>query len=285
MKLIHFQGLNCYQNAVISIAAHMGVDYRPAFAALWSEADFVYDDNHGVYISTRMLENLESLGVETETLRCDSEEVAAVILSAIEVGESFLVGMDTFNISWTTGYGAVHDVHYFAARKENPQRLLCFDPTYGKEYQQAEIHDITPYTSRICRVKRGEGNPFNASASHEAREVLSSHPKTRVRLLEELDRCVDKRHQNPLLLAKYVDTMLNNRYLFKYYLDNDVLCRNKYPELFDKDLFLGWAAVKNGLYKAYIAKQNQDTICDVSKLFSKLIDTELAIAEKILSLS
>ena len=43
MKLINFQGLNCYYNCILSIANYLGADYVQALASLWSETDFKYD--------------------------------------------------------------------------------------------------------------------------------------------------------------------------------------------------------------------------------------------------
>lgn len=285
MKLVHFQGLNCYQDSIVSIAAFMGVDYKLAFAALWSEIDFEYDSHHNVYLSKRMIDNLEMLGIKVEALRCNSKEEAVETLAIIEDGELFLVEMDTFYIPWTPEYGAAHDNHYFVAQKDNSELFFCFDPTYDKEYVEIAKDEITSHILTACRISQVAEKSFHIDMKHEAKAVMEANPKTHERLLAEFEKCINERNKNTLLLAKYIDTMINNRYLYKYYLENTLIDYDKYRLFFDKDFFLQWTAVKNGLYKAYVIKQNKAILDEISELFTDLMGRELSMAKEIVDLS
>lgn len=282
MNLVDFQGLNCYQNSIISIADYMGINYSKSFSTLWSETDFLYDTNHKIYLSKRIIDNFEKIGIMIELYSINSKEEAIKFLSIIEIKEPFIVGMDTFHIPWTPGYGWTHDVHYFVVQKYTENLFICFDPTYNKKYIEIIKDSIISHISKIYIVRKAKENYYNIDIRDEAKAVVFEHPKIYKILTQEFYKCVNEEHKNALMLAKYIDTMVNNRYLYKYYLENSPIYLNKYNIYFNDDLFLKWKAIKNGLYKAYIIKKNEYIIQETFELFTNLIDDEIFIANKIM---
>lgn len=282
MNLIHFRGLNCYFNCVVSIAAYLGLNYEDSFATLWSETDFTYDRRHHAYSTKRMLANLEAMGVKLKGLGCDSQKEAEEVLSSCQEGEFIIVGMDAFCIPWSPIYQALHDPHYFFAQKEQPDSFFCFDPTYSKEYMRIMPDDIISHAYDIWRIEKVTEKPPHFGVIEEAQEIICNHPQTQEKLLFEINECTHEKQKNAGSLAKYAAALINNRYLYKHYLQSSLPNADKYQQFFDKDFFLRWEAVKNGLYKASLIKNNESVIDEVCKLFNNLIDEEIAIAKQII---
>jgi len=283
MNLIYFQGLNCYHVCVISLANHFGINYPDAFATLWSETDFRYDSYHQVYLTKRMLTNLEALGARVEALACPAPEDADRALSLFQEGEFMIVGMDAFYIPWDPFYQTFHGPHYFITQYAKTDRFLCFDPTYNKKNEQIDCQEITMHTFEICRMTKAAQKSLKTEAIHEAQEILHTHPNTHSVLLSQIHDCIGGERKNMILLAKYIDAMINNRYLYRFFLEDQPLPYDENHLLLKDNFFLEWKAVKNGLYKASIKKNNEDIIHDVSDRFSHLIEKEITMSERIIS--
>ena len=117
MKLICFQGLNCYHACIITLAHHAGYPYEQSFSRLWSDGNPRFDPIGRVFLTRRMPQALESMGMYLEE--------PAVTLpgrrhSWSEVSENAfaLVGMDAFQVPWTPLFGLQHGPHYFIAQKK-----------------------------------------------------------------------------------------------------------------------------------------------------------------------
>lgn len=113
----------------------------------------------------------------------------------------------------------------------------------------------------------------------EAQEILHSHPRTQESLLAQIRECAYGKQKNGELLAKYIDALINNRYLYLHYLQNTPMYRGKYDLHFPKEFFLKWTTVKYGLYKASIRLNNQELIQEACGHFQELIE-EMNIARK-----
>lgn len=281
MSLILFQGLNCYSASMINAAVFTGVDYRNVFADLWSETDFTYDQVHHLYLSRRMPENLETLGVSMEFLNCCSKWEIKKNISRLPIGQWVIVGMDAFFIPWVPFYQTLHSLHYFIARKENESFFSCFDPTYDKQNLEITEEHMISYASDICRIHKSAKKPFHKEIRQEAQEILDTHPATQEKLLAQITECAYGKQENGELLAKYIDALINNRYLYLHYLQKMPLPGGKYDQYFQTEFFQKWAAVKHGLYKASMSKDNQVLIRDVCEHFKELIGEEMNIAREI----
>ena len=66
MKLICFQGLNCYHACIITLAHHAGYPYEQSFSRLWSEGNPRFDPIGRVFLTRRMPQALESMGMYLE---------------------------------------------------------------------------------------------------------------------------------------------------------------------------------------------------------------------------
>lgn len=283
MNLIHFRGLNCYLNCIVNAATFLGVNYQTSLATLWSETDFTYDSIHNVYLTKRMVTNLEMLGVKLEVLNCTSEQETVESLSLFQIGEWIILGMDAFYIPWNQYYHTLHDHHYFLARKETADLLSCFDPTYNQKNMQIMTCDIHSYVFDILRIHKVIEKPFHIGIMEECEEIIADHPKTQKRLLTQIYERTDGKHRDEgLLLAKYIDAMINNRYLYRHYLEYMTCYPEKGQSFFDNDFFAQWTAVKNGLFKASLLQNNEECIHKVCTHFNHLMNTEIAIAKQIM---
>lgn len=193
----------------------------------------------------------------------------------LKPGEFIVIGMDTFYISWTPFYQNLYTPHYFLARKENEALFTCLDTMHNQEHKQMETENIIAHAFDLYYIFKGEEKPLcHHSEQQEARAVLNSHPQTQDQILAKIAECVGENRQNANLLAKYIDAMIKNRCLYFYHLNNQ--------DLFTKDLFKQWMAVKHGLYKASLITENENLLDALRQQLKSLISTEIAIATKIL---
>jgi len=282
MEPIHFQGLNCYHDCVISNANYWGLNYPDSFATLWSETEFEYDPYHEIYLTKRMIANLEALGAKIEKWPCRSQEDTDKNISLFHEGVFIIVGIDAFYIPWNQFYQTFHGPHYFIVQNAKTENLFCIDPTYGKKNEQIARREIIAHTYEICRLSRVVQKPLQIEAIHEAREIVRVHPNTRQALLSHIHGCVNGEQESTVLLAKYIDALIHNRYLYRFFLENQPLPCDENHLFLNSDFFLKWKAVKYGLYKAAISRSNESIINDVCDHFNHLIDEEIAMAEKII---
>ncbi len=281
MSLIYFQGLNCYSACMVNAAVFTGADYRKVFANLWSETDFTYDQVHHLYLSRRMPKNLASMEVSMEFINCCSEWEIKEKIYKMPMGQLMIVGMDAFFIPWVPFYQTMHSFHYFIARKDSKTLFSCFDPTYDKHDLEITEEHLISYASDICRIDKSVKKPFAADIRQEAQKILDTHPETQEKLLAQIMECSYGKQKNGELLAKYIDALINNRYLYLHYLQTMPLSGEKNDQYFRKEFFHKWAAVKHGLYKASLSKDNQVLIREVYSYCKELITEELSIAREI----
>lgn len=282
MNLIRFRGLNCFHNCIVNVAALLGVDYLASFANLWSETDFAYDPVLKVYLTKRMLTNLEALGARLETLRCATPKEVTESLSLFRAGEWIIAGMDAFDIPWNLYYRTLHGPHYFLACKQAGGPLSCLDPTDNKQDLRLTPEAFVPYVFDIRRIRRVPEKPLHAGLP-EAREILRTHPETQKDLFEKIRGCAGENQKNTRLIAKYIDAMTNNRYLYRHYLQNSPSASGGEPCFFDSDFFLRWTAVKNGLYKAALVRNSESILQEVCSQLGSLLHAETIIAETMLA--
>lgn len=76
--------------------------------------------------------------------------------------------------------------------------------------------------------------------------------------------------------------MINKRYLFQRFLQQYSFAFGHDQRFFDRDFFSQWEAVKNGLYKASIIRNNESVVNEVSSLFLNLIRRETNMAKEMI---
>lgn len=281
MKLINFPGLNCYTNGIVSIINDLGLDYSTVFSSLWSETDFYYQPSREVYLSKRFPDTLPVLGLKFIMQLCESPEVTDERLSELCEGELIILGMDAFYVPWSQFFNTFHGPHFFIARYTNCDNILCYDPTFRKTDVSLTRDDIVSHAYDVSRIISVEKMPSQADALYDANEVLRTHPDTRGMVLSEIDRAENDEPSSTVLLAKYADALMNNRYLYKHYLE-------KLPPPYDekhihltKDILSKWGALKTSLYKVAITRNN-GMFNEVRKLFCELVDDEMRAANMML---
>lgn len=282
MKLIHHQGFNCYHDCIISIVDHLGVDYPLSFARLWSEVDFRYDTFQKVFVTKRMITDLDQLGARVEILPCTTTAQTAARFTSFDKNEFIIVGMDAFYIPWNQFYQTFHGAHYFIVQNTKTDILSCFDPTYQKANQKISFEELIQHVDDIDRIHSTKKQAIQAEYVDEVKAVLQTLPTIRSELLKQMDSCKNADQESVLLLAKYIDTMISNRYLFRYYLQQQLPLAERNNSFLKSDFLIRWFIVKNGLYKASISKNKELLIDEVKSYFEALIEEEMTIAETML---
>lgn len=280
---VTLQGLNCYHGSIVNAAAFVGVDYPSSFAGLWSETDFTYDQMYHIYLTKRLLTNLATLGAELQLLACSSTREAEESLSLFQEGEWIIVGMDAYHLPWTPYYQTFQGPHYFLAQREKGDALFCVDPMYNKEHMQIMSGDLVLHAFDLCRINKMAEKPLPMQVRQEAEAVICTHPKTLEALIAATKECICGQQKNAELLAKYIDGLINNRHLYRYYLQHVQPDWEQSRQFFDHHTFLKWTSVKNGLYKASLINQNESIIHAVCSQLADLFHEEVRMAEKIKS--
>lgn len=280
MDLIHFEGLNCYHSCIINAAEFLDVDYVPSFAALWSETDFSYDVVFNMYLTKKMPIALESLGIKLQKLPCSSKKEAEESFAGIKDGAWFTAGMDAFYMPWNQYYQTLNGYHYFLGQKEADQVICCFDPTYNIRDIQIVAGEVLPYFFDIIAI--GQCNPtvIQTGVIPEAQEVINTLPVIQKRLTEEIMGCIGEHRKKADQMAKYADALYTNRCLYRHYLQSIPACPDFLTQLFSDDFLRQWAAIKYGLYKASLIRDNAKVLEQVSVKLCELIETEVKVAKK-----
>lgn len=278
MELISIGGLNCYEKCVITIAQQLGLVFALSFSTLWSETDFTYEEKFNLYSSKRIPANLKALGLKIDISSCDSPEQAAKLLDSAKNGAFVIIGMDAFYLPWSPVYHMAHFLHYFFIQKDETQLFTCFDPAYGKSNVRLPRSEIISHAFELRPAEQITETSLQSDARKDAETILQAHPQTRAKILTEMDD-----GYNPILLGKYIETFINNRYLYRHYLGMTPLTRDM-QQLFHDDYFMEWKAIKNGLYKSSLLKKKEKIITEVKARFSCLIDKELEMAKQMTEL-
>jgi len=274
MKLISFEGLNCYTSCVISIAKHFGLTYEMSFYNLWSETSFIYDDRFNLYYTKRMLENLETLGLKLDKVFCDTPELVKKTLDSVENSVFLIIGMDAYYLPWSPIYQLSHDSHYFIIQKDGTDSFPCFDPSYGEDNIQLPCGEIMSHAFEINIAEQVIQMSLDANGVTELQEILQMHSNIREKIFTEIE---DER--DLALTGRYIGAFIDNRCLYRNYL-NELPSNGYVQQLFHNDYFMEWKAVKNGLFKASLLRNNAKIVCEVKSRLSRMIDREIDMAEK-----
>ncbi|MDR1262504.1 MAG: hypothetical protein LBK46_03315 [Oscillospiraceae bacterium] len=256
MNIIHFRGLNCYSNSLVSVADSFGIDYTLAFGNLWSEMDLRYDQFREKYLSPYLLGNLNALGCSLTILPSETSGDIEDSLSGLNNGDCVIIGMDRRLVPWNPFFGGISGPHYFVAEYAADDSIPCFDPTFNVRNEKLRRDYIIKRASRISVLKPRAPEPWLPDDMAELRTVAEGCGERLRRVTEWIERCRSGGGNEAEQFAKYVEALINNRSLYRRYLDK------RAPELldalgvFNDSLFRRWSAVKHGLVKASIARES-----------------------------
>ncbi|MBT9777953.1 hypothetical protein GPL15_15735 [Clostridium sp. MCC353] len=291
MKLIHFQGLNCYHDCMITLANAFGLDYTAAFSGLWSEGRLRYDPICGVFLSRRIQETLEIMGMRLD-LPLTEKKDREIGWSDIPAGNLVIIGMDACLIPWCPLYQLLHGPHYFIVQKGASMQQDCFDPTYGIIGQTMAAKELVSNAYALIAVKM-DPSALPVTAPHtgpapnpllaQSQEVLKTHPETLRYFLERARIWVNGSEKNALFPAKYVDCLLAGRYLFRHFLEERDCSSENAPLFFSRHYYDEWMTVKNGFYKAALIRTNSAAFDEACHLLTCLFEQETELAEQVCS--
>lgn len=283
MSKVIFSESNCYYSCLINAAAFLGIEYKEAFSNLWSEINFTYNQKHNIYTTKQMIKNFETLGAKLEFLNCSSPNDSELSITSMEVNNWIIIGMDAFYIPWTPYYHTLHSLHYFLMQKISEKSFFFLDPTYDKENIKINLEDIFINAFEICYLKKIQKNPLNSDLLDEAKTIICTHSRTIDEIISKINNCKDKNRENASLLVKYIDALISNRHLYKYYIENSSFSLPNSKQIFDNKLIFEWQSIKNGLHKASLIKENTTVLEDVKKQLKIIINKEIDIAKILLS--
>ena len=285
MELIHFQGLNCYHDCIVTLANNMGLNYTDSFSRLWSEADFRYDTICNVFLTRRMPEYLEKKGMKLNA-PCISQAEKESGWADTEYGEFIIIGMDAFLIPWNPLYKIHHGPHYFIVKRENEEWQICFDPTYGLRNMKYSSDFLIEDSYAVIPVKRTEfkeePQKYSISVYDEAAEVIKNHKELLDYFCTQSDIWICDDEDTELLPAKLADAMLTGRYLYRYFLQTNNV-KLDIPVLFyNEKYYKQWVAVKNGFFKAALNQTNRTAYNEACDLLSDIMEKEILFARQII---
>ncbi|MDR2657366.1 MAG: hypothetical protein LBB86_06040 [Oscillospiraceae bacterium] len=279
MNLINFKGMQCYYNSIVTIAAALGIDYTRAFGGLWSEIDYRYDPYRKWFVSKYLLKNLAEIGCSVSDLPSMTPEKTRASLDSLSDGDLLAVGMDAYYVPWNPYFGLFFGPHYFVVEYDGDDVLVCHDPTYGYEGERLTRGHIIRHACHMISVRtcaRGDARHDDMTEMRAAAEVI---PKQKLRLLSWLEPA-EGRRARANTAYKYVECMINNRYLYHRYLE--YCSPETLPKLsiFDDGFFENWIAVKNGMLKASIMKGSVRLLGEIHKYLDTVIERELTAIEE-----
>ncbi len=285
MNLIHFHGLNCYHDSMITLAGNFGLNYEYAFSHLWSESDFRYDPICSVFLTRKLPEMLEKMGMKLKQPCVSQKEKDSEWSNTIN-GKFVIIGMDAFLIPWNPLYQIQHGPHYFITKKTLSDQQLCFDPTYGfhnKKYPSKSLVSNS-YALIPVKMKTSEKYPpgYKSAPFDQAKEVIKNHPKTLNNFRMQADIWVSENEETALLPAKFTDALLTGRYLYRHFLEKKYINSHALSLFQDKEYYRKWIAVKNGFYKAALDQRNNIAYSEAFSILESLLKQEMTLAEQIL---
>ncbi len=137
---IHIDGLNCFEEAVLSV---IGILYSDYYILFWDRWGFSYNVrknkkymgeliNRGI---NGLLPNLEMLyGIKVKKIKIDGKlSCLGFIKETIKNDIPLITFMDTFCCPWHRDYKKEHHVHYLViVGVEREEKLICVDATFLK---------------------------------------------------------------------------------------------------------------------------------------------------------
>lgn len=287
MKLIHFQGLNCYHDCMITLANAFGLDYTEAFSRLWAESRLRYDPICSVFLSQRLEKTLDSFGMKLNAPWVTEKE-RETGWADIPASHYVIIGIDAFLIPWSPLYKVLHGPHYFIIQKGTSESHDCFDPTYGLSGQKLTAQELIFNSYALIAVKPDStAIPIVADICdpllEQANEVLKSHRAAISHFLEQAAIWIQESKDTVFLPAKYIDALLTGRYLFRYFLKARDNSAERAPLFFSQQYYEDWLTVKNGFYKAALVRQNSSAFEEACHLLTRLTEQELLLAKQISS--
>lgn len=274
---------------MITLANALGVNYTLAFSRLWSEGKLHYAPVCRVFLSQRLQETLENMGMKLSTSRITKKERETGWADTL-AGNYVIVGMDAYLIPWCPIYQLLHGPHYFIVKKGRAELQDCFDPTYGIIGKNLAAQDLISNAYDLITVKIDTSallpaDNISSPLLAQSQEVLAAHPETLHYFFEQAGIWMNGTEKNALLPAKYIDGLLNGRYLYKHFLEGQGAVKEKAAMFFSRQYYDQWLAVKHGFYKAALARQDSAAFHEACRLLTDLFEQEMELARQLLSRS
>ena len=283
MQLIHFPGLNCYHDCIITLAGHVGLPYRQAFSRLWSEWDLRYDPICRVFLTRRLPLALQAMGL-TLDVPCTTPEARAACWAGLPTGAFALIGMDAMQIPWAPLYQLQHGPHYFIVQKCAEDSQCCFDATYQIQDQTRPVSQLLSDAYALIPVRIVKKPPASfappATLSSQARAVLEGHQRGLHAFFTRAEIWLQGDGDSALNPAKFVDALFSARLMYRHFLAES--CRALAPLFASQEYVSQWKTVKNGFYKAALRRQDPAVFGEACRRLSALLEAEQNLAAHIL---
>lgn len=136
---VHCEGLNCFEDILVTLASHYNVEYRLAFSGAWGFEFKPEIGSENSLLGERIgndVRNITSMLYKycnVDVIRFDSEEPYELLeIIKMHLSQEIPVGIfiDTFWCPWLQGrYQRIHDVHHcLIIGIDADNNLYCLDP-------------------------------------------------------------------------------------------------------------------------------------------------------------
>lgn len=274
LKFINFQGLNCFHNSVATLVASIGKDYNFLFSGLWGETRLIYDEKSELYISRRFNTNLSHLNLYVDELLINH-------IDKLEENSFFIVAFDSFDVFWNTTYKTRHGLHYFIAQKSSECDYMAYDPTLNKAEIKLDYSEMKKYAKFIFILKKKLSRPYKKiSLGYQVKQAKSVLPRLNNLIQTRLKKANSEKEY--ILLAKYCDTLANNRYMFRHMIQDKYHLECDLRHFMPNNYFLTFTAIKNGLFRLSVLK-DEKTKKQIANLIETVLENEVKYADVLLS--
>lgn len=268
MEYINIKGFNCYNSSISNIAYNLGIDYYMAYGNLWSEIDFDYNEATGIYLSKRIIKNLEFLGMKIEIIDCENMDEKKEFLDSLEIGQWAIIEMDCYYLPWHNFYQKIWYSHHFPILKETNDTFSCIDPLYDMLGMKMSHDYIVEYASRFEKIEKIDINEDILIIKEDEKSILKLKNKYK-QIYDEILK--EQYNQNRFIdLSRYFTCIINNRYLYRYYLNFN---KNYISDL-DDIYFSKLEKLKNSFLRASNFLNKDQIIREIIKIIEDTIEMD-----------
>ncbi len=125
----HFEGLNCYEDAVISVIARYRTDYKLLFFMFWG---FVYEKNNVIgegikrnrVIFSRIIKDVFNIDLFMKREMLDENKLKELPV---------IIFIDTYWCFWHMDFKKSHHIHYVVINEVQEEGVICLDAAFEKK--------------------------------------------------------------------------------------------------------------------------------------------------------
>lgn len=185
---IHYDGLTCIENIVVSLAAHYNREYFLAFADTfrfeYSRPDIEQEVLIGSYINNSMKSTLNLVnqycGIGSETIETKSvQKVFQVVIEQLQLGLPTAIHINSFWCPWHNEYQKLSHGHFcLAIGFDENNNILCIDPIIKLGTFSLPYDNFVNGGNSFCLIFSIDQPPKELSYKSILQDVVDNIPST-----------------------------------------------------------------------------------------------------------